>query len=247
MQRMRHKLHKLLLKLTAFVEGSHKDLERLETAHPGSDSISSIPDSIHLAKFGQSAARIPGMISAMESHLLLYVSMFGEAEGDIVEIGSWLGRSTVFLAKGCQIAHPNSVVHAIDTFEGTPGKETLYHDSLAENETIFERFKANLIAVGLQDYVVSHRMQSKEARPLFNTAQVRLLFVDGCHKYEAVMQDINLWQPLLSPGGHLLLHDYARSSEAGVIEAAQDTIIRSGHYHRFLLVDRLLVAQRMMD
>jgi cephalosporin hydroxylase len=73
------------------------------------------------------------------------------------------------------------------------------------------------------------------------------LFIDGCHKYEAVMQDINLWQPLLLPGGYLLLHDYAISSEAGVIEAAQDTIIRSGHYHRFLLVDRLLVAQRIVD
>jgi hypothetical protein len=243
---MRNKIRSLFLKLAHIVGGKQDALKLLETADPGSDSILHITNSIHLAKFMIGITEVAGMISAAESRLLLYLSMFGDVEGDVIEIGSWLGRSTIFLAKGCQIAYPNSVVHAIDTFEGNPGKEALYRKPLVRNESIFERFKENLVIAGVQDHVLPYRMRSEAARSLLD-AKVRLLFIDGCHEYEAVRKDITLWQPLLSTGGYLLLHDYANSSTPGVIEAVQDTMIRDGHYHRFLLVDRLLVAQRRFD
>lgn len=57
---------------------------------------------------------IPGMITRAEGELLFYLTTFSEGKGDILEIGSWLGRSSTYLAKGCKISGRGKL-HYIDT------------------------------------------------------------------------------------------------------------------------------------
>lgn len=51
-----------------------------------------------------------------------------------------------------------------------------------------------------------------------------LLFIDGDHSYDGCTKDMENWYPLLSPGGHLLLHDSYSGCE--VMDACIDFIAR---------------------
>lgn len=114
----------------------------------------------------------------------------------IIEIGSYLGRSTMALAdntKGC--------VFAVDNFLGpTDGCE------VPDRDTIFERFSENLkehLIIGkvlpvIEDHV---KVDPKE----FPVPD--MIFIDGDHSYESVKRDIEKWEPILGPEGLLCGHD----------------------------------------
>jgi len=214
----------------------------LSMAETDSDKILYASQGIHLRKYEEDFRFVPGMITSTESELLLYISTFCELKGDVIEIGSWLRKSTISLAKGCMLTN-NGIVHAIDTFKGNPGKEELSLKPLEADETIFERFFKNLRAMRVEEYVKPYQMSSNEARSLINVP-ARLIFIDGCHDYEAVKEDILLWKDLLLPNGYLLLHDF-REDAPGVIQAVKECILHSEDFDCLLLVDSLLAIQKV--
>jgi hypothetical protein len=60
---------------------------------------------------------------------------------------------------------------------------------------------------GMEDYILPDFRKSEEAAAEFNGG-IRLLFIDGSHRYEDVRNDILLWQTFLIAGGIIILHDY---------------------------------------
>ena len=72
---------------------------------------------------------------------------------------------------------------------------------------------------------------------------IDLLFIDGSHSLQEVVDDINAWVPLLRPGGTVLFHDYDVPDRGGLVhlgvQIAIDTLCRSGwlqdkaHHYRF--------------
>src|SRR5438445_13813483 len=60
---------------------------------------------------------IEGWLGPLEGYVLYRLARDGEGKGEIVEIGSWMGRSTAWLAAGSR-APGRERVHAIDTFDG---------------------------------------------------------------------------------------------------------------------------------
>ena len=175
--------------------------------------------------------------------MLYLLALLSGKEGDIIEIGSWLGRSTVQLAKACEISG-NGRVHAIDTFRGNPGKEHIYKKPLRDGETIFERFNKNISSIGLKKFVVVHRGSSEEVRKKIGKVKAKLIFIDACHEYEAVKKDIQLWEGFLMKGGYIALHDFSRGSE-GCIKAVQEEILNSKNYKSVVIVDSLIVAEKI--
>lgn len=112
--------------------------------------------------------------------------------GDIIEIGSWEGRSTVALANA---AHPQTV-HAVDTWRGSPGEISA---ELASGRDVFATWRHNIDEL-TNGNVRSHRMGWRE----FFTDQVgpvRLCFIDAEHTYQEVADNIRTVIPLMSPGG----------------------------------------------
>lgn len=79
------------------------------------DTATFVPDDS--TKLPELVARfhdIPGMIPTRRL-IHVYLLALGGVAGDVIEIGSWPGKSTAYLAQACADSR-NGVVHAIDTF-----------------------------------------------------------------------------------------------------------------------------------
>ena len=62
------------------------------------------------------------------------------------------------------------------------------------------------------------RMKSMEASELFKNEYLDMVFIDGSHDYDSVMEDIECWEPKIRKGGIISGHDY-NSSYVGVKKA----------------------------
>jgi MMP 1-O-methyltransferase len=180
---------------------------------------------------------IPGMVSLQRGLLLYLLAYAAGPEGDIVEIGSWQGRSTVFLAQACEDTD-NGVVHAIDWFRAGPATEHLL--PVQPGEEAEQAFRANIERAGLAHRVVVHPKRSEEARAEVQ-GPLRMLFVDGDHTHAAVSSDLG-YADLLAPGGVLVLDDYS-DEFPGVVSAA-DAFLAGGGFSRPFRGRGFLVARR---
>ena len=55
--------------------------------------------------------------------------------------------------------------------------------------------------------IFQHHLKTNEENDVINFPETDVLFVDACHTYEAVKNDLRKYQPLVSKGGFLILHD----------------------------------------
>jgi predicted O-methyltransferase YrrM len=118
----------------------------------------------------------------------------------VVEIGSWKGRSTVALAAALR-PEGRGRVHAIDPHgQDDAGRPTSELDT-------YPTFLANLRAAGVADLVEVHRTTSAAARPRFEDRSVDVLFVDGSHELEDVLDDLRLWGSALADGAVVAIND----------------------------------------
>jgi predicted O-methyltransferase YrrM len=151
-------------------------------------------------------ADIPGFLLDQEGYLLLLLAKYGPGDGEIVEIGSFMGKSTCWLAAGAASAGREKVT-AIDTFQGSPE----HHDdpdlakALATGK-LFDGFCYMLVKHELQNQVTPIIGDSHAAAATWNQP-LRLLFIDGDHSYEAVARDFADWEKHVVPGGVACFHD----------------------------------------
>ena len=145
------------------------------------------------------------------------------APGEIVEIGTYRGRSAIALALGVESAGARKTVHTIDPFvEGEPRAE----------------FLANLQRANVADLVASIQATSHAARPLFRDGTVNVLFVDGSHEYADVLQDIDDWTPALSANAVAAFND---PFLPGVRRALAERVLRfDSSFVRPRLIDNTL-------
>jgi predicted O-methyltransferase YrrM len=115
---------------------------------------------------------------------------------NIVEIGSFKGRSTCFLMSGCRGTEKR--VFAIDTFNGN-NDDFGYRDYFAE-------FSQNVKRCGLSEYVQPVVGLSSKVAESWNKP-IHLLFIDGSHVYEDVLSDFEAFFPHVVPGGIVAFHD----------------------------------------
>jgi len=152
-------------------------------------------------------AFIEGFLDPIEGYALLLLAEHGPGTGSIVEIGSYAGRSTAYLARGSKRARREKVV-AIDHFEGSKehqrGDRNESAHVLAGN--LFEVFSRNLKQAGVKDWVHVVRAGSSEAHAGWSHP-IRLLFIDGDHSYESSRQDYESWSRWLVPDGLAVFHD----------------------------------------
>jgi len=131
---------------------------------------------------------------------------------NIVEIGSFKGRSTSCLAFGCRGTRKR--VFAVDTFDGN---EWDFRD-----RRFFDEFDRNIRRLGLSKYVQPVVGSSTEIAKSWNKS-IHLLFVDGSHRYDDVLADYFGFLPHVAPGGILAFHD-VEPSWPEVLRAWDDII-----------------------
>lgn len=143
----------------------------------------------------------------------------------LVEIGSWFGKSTAYLARACLAERPARSLHvlAIDTWRGTQdgAHPTLAPIVEANGGDILPAWRANMIAAGVADAVTAWRSGSLEAAKEFRQVpeppRFPFVFLDDDHSLDHVRQEIRMWLPYVREGGMLAGHDYDR---AGTVRRA---------------------------
>jgi MMP 1-O-methyltransferase len=131
--------------------------------------------------------------------------------GPVVEIGSYCGKSTVYLGAG--VREGGGTVVAVDHHRGNeeqqPGWE--YHDAELVDPAVglmdsLPVLRRTLHRAGLEESTVVIVGRSEEVAPLIRTP-LGMVFIDGGHTLEAAAGDYEAWAPKVASGGILAVHD----------------------------------------
>ncbi len=115
---------------------------------------------------------------------------------NIVEIGSFRGRSTCCLAFACR--GTRKCVYAIDTFKD--------FELALPDQDFFAKWLQNVERCRLLPYVKPIRGRSSEVAKTWDKP-IHFLFIDGSHEYGDVLTDFYGFFPHVIPGGIVALHD----------------------------------------
>jgi len=147
------------------------------------------------------ARNVPGYLMENEARLLGIIAACAPAEGAIVEIGSFKGKSTVMLAKVAEHYGLGSIV-AID-----PHNSPELLDTKADpGASSFQDFLGNIEAAGVASQVEVHRAYSKDVSNAWDRP-IRFLWIDGDHTYRGAKTDFDGFFSHVAPGGIVALHD----------------------------------------
>ncbi|MGH9742835.1 MAG: class I SAM-dependent methyltransferase [Candidatus Acidiferrum sp.] len=167
--------------------------------------------------------KVPGHLTENEARFLGLLAACVPAEGTIVEIGSFKGRSTVMLAKVASHYERGPVV-AID-----PHKSDILFDLEANPESSsYQDFLGNMRAAGVVNHVESHVARSIDVAKLWDRP-IRVLWIDGDHSYEGAKNDLDGFLPFLAPFGVVAFHD-ALNVFPGPIRVFVEDVLRSDRF-----------------
>lgn len=159
---------------------------------------------------------LEGTSNLKECQLLAWLSSVAPAGGCVVEIGAWKGRSTAWLVEGAQQQTPPLDVFSIDPHE----RQTW--ESFQKTATDQNLFRRGLTVLRAYSHDVGANW----------TAPISLLWIDGCHEFKEVRQDILDFTPHVVPRGWVVFDDAAGGHFPGVERAiAEEMPHRKGFQH----------------
>lgn len=160
---------------------------------------------------------VDGWLTPLEQTALLHLpALVDHLDGEIVEIGSYKGKSTVALGLGSRwISERKRSIYAIDPFIPSMDYGDYYND-----------FQKNIQGFHLGNYIIPIKKYSHEAI-LECPKRISALFVDGDHSYLSVKKDIELYAPRVVAGGIIAFHDYNIYQD---VKRAVDELCESKEY-----------------
>ena len=180
-------------------------------------------------------SRIPGWFDLPKAIAVQQVVKQCPPGSNLVELGSFQGRSSVAIAS---VLPPESILFCVDHFEGSEEHRTMQLDL----SNLFQSFQKNIAAFGVQDRIRVLRMSTVEAAGQFATGSVDLILLDAAHDYESVKTDLEHWYPKLKPGGALFCDDY-EPAWPGVQRAVEAVGLKGEVVARALFFHRKPAAQ----
>jgi hypothetical protein len=139
----------------------------------------------------------------------------------IVEVGSYRGFSGMVLAAG-SINRLVPRLALIDVWGMEPFRIEDRHPLVGLIENIGELL-CHADKVGLLERLFLLRMQSFYAAAIWpEGAKIGLLHIDAEHTYEALKQDMEVWEKHLVPGAMMVVHDYWPEPYPGVVQAIDE-------------------------
>lgn len=154
---------------------------------------------------------VKGFLDADEGAALYAAALETVHFGPCLEIGSYCGKSTVYLGQACK--NSGAILYAIDHHRGSEehqlGEE--YHDPQLydvqfEKMDSFREFRHTLARAQLEDVVVPIVAPSALAARHWATP-LGMVFIDGGHSMAAALTDYRCWAPHIVRGGLLAIHD----------------------------------------
>ncbi len=195
-------------------------------------------DVVDLDALAKISLSVPGMITTKSGQLIYSLCYMQELKGDVVEVGSWQGRSASFLARAVTNSN-NGRFFAIDHFKGNIGKEHFYVLERNDLSDLKEGFLGNMERIGLAHTVNLLDMPNDEAVKQLEDVNIRFLFIDGDHTKEGVEKDIELFFPKLIDGSIVVFDDFSYRFP-GLIEAV-DSVLGERKVSRLMSYPNTLV------
>jgi predicted O-methyltransferase YrrM len=159
----------------------------------------------------QAAEAAKGFMPPAEGLALYQTAAAYAPRGPILEIGSYCGKSTIYLAAAARAA--DQLVITVDHHHGSEENQAGwdYHDpTLVDARTgqldTLPAFRATLAGAGLESQVIAVVGGSAQVAGLWR-APLGMLFIDGGHTDAAAQADYANWAPWVAPGGALAIHD----------------------------------------
>jgi MMP 1-O-methyltransferase len=160
------------------------------------------------------AKSINGWMSDLELEFLARAAKESET---IVEFGCYLGRSTRALADNTK-----GIVYAVDPWNG------VYYNNDGNPINILKSTAYRDFGVNLRDHIDSgkvkpYKLYSHEFKNLIPQGSADFVFIDGDHRKNEVLEDIQIAERLVRKGGIIAGHDYTHTDWPGVKQAVDCT------------------------
>ncbi len=133
------------------------------------------------------------------------------AIGPLLEIGSYCGKSAVYL--GGAAREGGTVLFSVDHHRGSEENQAGWEhhdpevvDAATGRMDTLPFFRRTIERAGLEDTVVAIVGDSPTIAAQWRTP-LGLLFIDGGHALDVVLADYEGWSPHVAPGGLLVFHD----------------------------------------
>lgn len=198
---------------------------------------------LSIAALFRHADVIPGMCDQDKIHALYEIFRFAPA-GDIVEIGSWWGKSA-FVLNYLSNCYDIGKLLCVDPWSN---KNLVQNDDKRlvdqvnlNTEEAFDLFQINLIPYSNRRLNFL-RLPSTSAASIYRSSsiiktstfgethyhgKISILHIDGNHAYENVRDDIEAWSELVLPGGWIVLDDYVWPYGKGPEAAGNEYLARN--------------------
>jgi hypothetical protein len=163
---------------------------------------------------------IPGLITDEVADALAELSSAVTPGLAIVEVGSYHGKSTAYLAGN---APDGVLVYAVDPWELVDVRQWCIwcpQPELAE-------FQRNLDRAGLLWRVKARQGRSIDVARSYDGPLIGLLYIDGDHSAESVRSDIDAWRRYLAPDARIAVDDYGGTANPEVAPVV-DGLVATG-------------------
>lgn len=170
-------------------------------------------------EFSIDIATVKGFLHPLEGQALFQHALAASTRGPVLEVGSYCGKSTLYLAEACR--RQNSLVYAVDHHRGSEEHQQgeMFHDpslfdSGEQQFDSFREFRRNLRRAELEEWVLPLVGNSSQCARYWQTP-LAMVFIDGGHSLNAALEDYRCWAGHVLRGGILAIHDLFPNADEG--------------------------------
>ena len=198
------------------------------------------------------AEAVKGFLPKNEAAALYDAAVSVEVDGPLLEVGSYCGKSSVYLGYAAQSI--GRVLYALDHHRGSEENQAgwEHHDPelIDKQKGVMDTlpyFRDAIFAAGLEHVVIALVGHSGVIARNWTTP-LSFLFIDGGHGEEPAKADFNGWVPKVKEGGTLAIHDVFPNPKDGgrpPYEQIYLPAIESGNWNEVHVEGSLRILKRV--
>ena len=198
------------------------------------------------------AEAVKGFLPKNEAAALYDAAVAVEVDGPLLEVGSYCGKSSVYLGYAAQSI--GRVLYALDHHRGSEENQAgwEHHDPelIDKQKGVIDTlpyFRDAIFAAGLEHVVIALVGHSGVIARNWTTP-LSFLFIDGGHGEEPAKADFNGWVPKVKEGGTLAIHDVFPNPKDGgrpPYEQIYLPAIESGNWNEVHVEGSLRILKRV--